>query len=157
MINKLHDKTQEARYTHCFKEWGTIMNEVTKVLQKIDKFNKEEMMKAGVKIFAGWGSFEDEHTLTISRKGSKVDNVDADRFLICTGATRKWPDGSEYKGRVTAQFPRNDNRFMTTDQVNLLDFLPRRLGVIGTGITAMEFAAIFAKCGTKVDCTNILH
>ena len=67
------------------------------------------------------------------------------------------PDGSEYKGRVTAQFPRNDNRFMTTDQVNLLDFLPRRLGVIGTGITAMEFAAIFAKCGTKVDCTNILH
>ena len=157
LLKDLHDKTREARYAQCSEDWGTIMQKGARMLQKFDEFNKEDLKKAGVKLFAGWGSFVDKNTLSVQRNSKKVGTVGADRFLICTGATRMWPDGSEYNGRVTAKFPQGDKRFMTTDQVNMLDFLPKRLAVIGTGITAMEFAAIFAKCGTKVTCTEIMQ
>ena len=166
LFKNLHDKTREARYTQCSQDWGTIMKNASKMLQKFDKFNKGDLFKAGVKLMAGWGSFVEklnrDHrtrttTLIVNREGTSVGTVGAEKFLVCTGATRMWPDGSKYKGRMTAKFPQGDKRFMTTDQVSLLDFLPKRLALIGTGITAMEFAAIFAKCGTEVTCTEIMQ
>ena len=138
------------------------------MLQAFDRHQQQELKKAHVKIVKGFGSFVNQNTIEISRSGPQGQTpavlgrrkscvgpegrrqVVADRILICTGASRKWPDGSEYKERVTAKFPENDERFMTTDQMNKLSFLPKRLGIIGTGIMAVEFSAIFAKCGTEV-------
>ena len=108
----------------------------------------------------------DAHTVEVNGK-----RISSDKIIICTGASRAWPSGKEYKGRLIAEFPRDDKRFLTADTVNGLTFLPQHLGIVGgmksiqyklcalcvimrrsftssmslgTGIIATEFAQIFA-------------
>jgi dihydrolipoamide dehydrogenase len=73
---------------------------------------------------------------------SGVQRFAADRFLLAVGSSPRVPAGIAVDGV----------RVLTSDHIERLPALPRRLAIIGAGVVGCEYATIFASLGqTEVD------
>ncbi len=85
----------------------------------------------------GWASFVDDHTVRVEGAGGSSEDVQADHFLIATGSSPR----PATVGTVDQQ------RIVDSDGVLQLNAFPRRLMIIGAGVTGCEYATIFANFG----------
>ncbi len=82
----------------------------------------------------GVAEFVSDHTVGINRADGSQEVIAADYFLIATGSTpRDLPD-----------IPCDHRRILTSDSILTLTDFPRRMMIIGAGITGCEYATIFA-------------
>lgn len=96
---------------------------------------------AGVEIVAGRGRLVGESTVEISPvDGGPSRTVDADMILIATGAAP----------RILPTARPDGERILTWQQVWSLREVPRRLIVIGSGVTGAEFAQAYLHLGSEV-------
>ena len=97
-------------------------------------------MNSNVEVIDGLASFKDEHTVNI-QTANGVEEVSADRIFINTGAKPFIPsvEGLEVGKRIHT----------SETLMNLEDF-PKTLTILGSGFIGLEFAATYAKFGTKV-------
>lgn len=110
----------------------------------IAKLNKVNYYKVAnnenVEVIDGLGSFVDEHTINI--KTDKGDyQVYGERIFINTGARPFVPkvEGLEIKKRI-----------YSSETLMDLEEFPETLAILGSGFIGLEFAATYAKFGTKV-------
>jgi glutathione reductase (NADPH) len=91
---------------------------------------------SGVHVFRGDATIVDSGTVQI--EGAATTTVKAKRLLIATGA------------RVNRHAVPGIEQAMTSDDVLNLRHVPKRLGVLGAGYIALEFASILRGLGSEV-------
>ncbi|HKD81080.1 MAG TPA: Si-specific NAD(P)(+) transhydrogenase [Candidatus Angelobacter sp.] len=100
---------------------------------------KAQLRRNQVNTLEGTARFLDEHSVEVVRDDASLV-VRGDNILIACG-TRPAHD---------AQMPVDGKRIFDSDQVHLLDELPRELVVVGAGIIGLEYASMFAAVGVRV-------
>jgi NAD(P) transhydrogenase len=100
---------------------------------------KAQLRRNQVSTLEGTARFLDEHSVEVVRDDTS-QVVRGDNILIACG-TRPAHD---------AQMPVDGRRIFDSDQVHLLDELPRELIVVGAGIIGLEYASMFAAVGVRV-------
>ncbi|MBF1094816.1 MAG: NAD(P)/FAD-dependent oxidoreductase, partial [Solobacterium sp.] len=111
------------------------------LIAKLNKANYDKVaMNSNVEVIDGLASFKDEHTVSIQTENG-VEEISADRIFINTGAKPFIPsvEGLEVGKRIHT----------SETLMNLEDF-PKTLTILGSGFIGLEFAATYAKFGTKV-------
>ncbi len=111
------------------------------LIAKLNKANYDKVaMNSNVEVIDGLASFKDEHTVNI-QTANGVEEISADRIYINTGAKPFIPsvEGLEV-----------GNRIHTSETLMNLEDFPRTLTILGSGFIGLEFAATYAKFGTKV-------
>lgn len=111
------------------------------LIAKLNKVNYDKVANnENVEVIDGLGSFVDDHTISI--KTDKGDyQVYGERIFINTGARPFVPkvEGLEIKKRIHSSETLMD-----------LEEFPETLSILGSGFIGLEFAATYAKFGTKV-------
>lgn len=111
------------------------------LIAKLNKANYDKVaMNSNVEVIDGLASFKDEHTVNI-QTANGVEEVSAERIFINTGAKPFIPsvEGLEV-----------GNRIHTSETLMNLEDFPKTLTILGSGFIGLEFAATYAKFGTKV-------
>ena len=111
------------------------------LIAKLNKANYDKVaMNSNVEVIDGLASFKDEHTVNI-QTANGVEEVFAERIFINTGAKPFIPsvEGLEV-----------GNRIHTSETLMNLEDFPKTLTILGSGFIGLEFAATYAKFGTKV-------
>ena len=111
------------------------------LIAKLNKANYDKVaMNNNVEVIDGLASFKDEHTVNI-QMANGVEEVSAERIFINTGAKPFIPsvEGLEV-----------GNRIHTSETLMNLEDFPKTLTILGSGFIGLEFAATYAKFGTKV-------
>ncbi|MBF1102627.1 MAG: FAD-dependent oxidoreductase [Solobacterium sp.] len=111
------------------------------LIAKLNKANYDKVaMNSNVEVIDGVASFKDEHTVSIQTTNG-VEEVSAERIFINTGAKPFIPsvEGLEV-----------GNRIHTSETLMNLEDFPKTLTILGSGFIGLEFAATYAKFGTKV-------
>ena len=110
------------------------------LIEELNQENYEEVISNNVEVIFGLASFKDEHTVNIKTAEEECD-VYTERVFINTGASPFVPEteGIEIKGRIH-----------TSETIMNLEEFPRSLAISGSGFIGLEFAASYAKFGTKV-------
>lgn len=95
---------------------------------------------ANVTVYDGTGRFTATLELTVDGKDGTTSVLTGDQFVLATGSRPIVPfiPGLEEVG------------YHTSNTIMRLDDLPRRLGIIGSGFVAAEFAHVFASYGVQV-------
>lgn len=100
---------------------------------------KAQLRRNQVTTLEGSARFIDTNTVEVVRDDASL-MVKGEKILIACG-TR--PAHNE-------QMPVDGKRIFDSDQVHLLDELPRELVVVGAGIIGLEYASMFAAVGVRV-------
>ncbi|MGY4765646.1 mycothione reductase [Kribbella sp. CWNU-51] len=95
---------------------------------------------ANVTVYDGTGRFTGVKELTVDNLDGTTSVFSADQFVLATGSRPIVPfiPGLEETG------------YHTSNTIMRLEQLPRRLGIIGSGFVAAEFAHIFSSYGVEV-------
>jgi glutathione reductase (NADPH) len=121
-------------------DWAKLRDNVQNEVSRLSDIYRANLEKAGVRIFEDRAVIEGPHTVRLAASGERFT---AERILVATGGRPIGLDG--LPGAELA---------ITSDEVFLLDRLPKRALVVGGGYIAVEFAAIFAGLGVE---TTLLH
>lgn len=96
----------------------------------------------------GWAGFVDAHRVSVRLQNGEHKEIKADHFLLCTGS----------KPRHFANVPVDQQRIFDSDGILQLDRFPKRLMIIGAGVTGCEYATIFSNFGqTRVFLVDHQH
>jgi mycothione reductase len=95
---------------------------------------------ANVAVYDGTGRFTGVKELTVDGKDGTTSVLTADQYVLASGSRPIVPfiPGLEETG------------YHTSNTIMRLEQLPRRLGIIGSGVVAAEFAHVFSSYGVEV-------
>jgi glutathione reductase (NADPH) len=110
-------------------DWAKLVAAKDIEIERLSRAYATRLQKAGCEVIAGRAVLQDPHTLDV---GGRI--ITAARILIATGGTPKKPAGE----------------WITSDDAFHLPALPQRIGILGGGYIAVEFAHIFAGFGAHV-------
>jgi len=114
-------------------------NVVTEQMHKIVRYNLE---KHGVKVFEGFASFKDAHTINI--KGATDQSIKGNYVLVATGSYPFQP----------SNIPFDNKRVHDSDSILDIQRFPKSICVVGAGVIGCEYATIFAAMGVKTYVVN---
>ncbi|SFO88455.1 dihydrolipoamide dehydrogenase [Amycolatopsis arida] len=103
------------------------------------------MKKNGISQFEGWGSFDDDKTITVRRRDGGTDTVTFDHCIIAAGATPKLLPGTRVSERV-----------VTYEEQILEAELPESVVIAGAGAIGVEFAYVLRNYGVQVTIVEFL-
>jgi dihydrolipoamide dehydrogenase len=105
------------------------------------------LMKARkIDVFNGTGALGADHTVTVSAVDGSTATLRADNVILAAGSVPRTIPGFDVDGTVV----------MTSDEVLMLDHVPKSVVVIGGGAIGCEFASTFADLGAKVTILEFL-
>lgn len=108
------------------------------LLSQIETFARGHWPGPGsITYLRGWGRFSDPARLTVDLAGGGAQDVSADRFLLCTGSKPRHFD------HITV----DQQRIFDSDGILQLKQFPKRLMIVGAGVTGCEYATIFSNFG----------
>lgn len=93
-----------------------------------------------VTVYRGAASFVDPHTLEVSSAEAPPVQIQGDVILIATGSHPYQPGGYMFE----------DPLIYDSNEILLLDDMPKSMIVVGGGVIGCEYACIFAVLGTQV-------
>ena len=105
---------------------------------------ENNLKRNGVDYVQGRASFSDEKTVDVHSEGEKVEQMQADYFIVATGARPYRPDWIDF----------SQPQVMDSDTILGMHEFPRTLTIIGAGVIGCEYATIFAPLGVKVNLVN---
>ena len=111
------------------------------LIAKLNKANYDKLAgNKNVEVIDGLASFKDDHTIKIQTDREEYE-VYAERVFINTGARPFIP---EIEGLQVGK------RIHTSETLMDLEEFPQTLTILGSGFIGLEFAASYAKFGSKV-------
>ena len=111
------------------------------LIAKLNKANYDKVSSnANVEVVDGLASFKDEHIINITTDNQDYE-VYADKIFINTGSIPFVPDIEGLK---------IEKRIHTSETLMNLEEIPHTMTIFGSGFIGLEFAASYAKFGTKV-------
>jgi len=118
-------------------DWKTLIANKDREIQRLNGIYRSILVDSGVTLLQAHARLVDAHTVEVEGK-----QYTAEHILIATGG---WPHVPAIPGREHA---------ITSNEAFYLEFLPRRVLVVGGGYIAVEFASIFHGCGAD---TKLLY
>ncbi|NYE75643.1 dihydrolipoyl dehydrogenase [Microlunatus parietis] len=103
------------------------------------------MKKNKITEIDGWGTFVDDHTLSVQGDSGEAQTVTFDHMIIAAGATTKLLPGTKLSERV-----------VTYEEQILTDTLPESIIIAGAGAIGVEFAYVLSNYGVKVTIVEYL-
>ena len=100
------------------------------------------MKSRGIVTYAGDGAYEGDGRISVSTGERLV----GDKVIISTGSRPRVIPGFEVDGRYV----------LTSDEVLLLEELPKSVAIVGGGVIGCEFASLMADLGSKVTIVEAL-
>jgi mercuric reductase len=100
----------------------------------------------GWEIISGTATFTDGPALDVALSAAGTIRVEADRYLIATGAA---PWAPVVEGLA-------DSGYLTSTTAMELDTVPASMIVVGAGAVGLEMAQLFARLGTRVTLVEAL-
>lgn len=100
----------------------------------------DNLRRHRVKLYKGYGSFLDAHTVQVDAPGAPPSRLTGDVVLIAVGS-------HPYRPPV---FPFQDPRVYDSDTVLNLHDIPREMVVVGGGVVGCEYACMFSALGIRV-------
>jgi NAD(P) transhydrogenase len=100
---------------------------------------KAQLRRNYVSTFEGEARFVDPHTVEVVTEDG-IQLLRGENILIACGT----------RPAHSAEIPIDGKRIFDSDQVNLLEEVPRDLVIVGAGIIGLEYACMFATLGVKV-------
>ncbi|EPY43839.1 dihydrolipoamide dehydrogenase [Angomonas deanei] len=99
-----------------------------------------QLKASDVGLYYGTGAFVDPNTVTVQMNDGKTETIEADYFVIATGAQPRPHPTAKADGKVV----------FTSDDIMMQPF-PKSVVIIGAGVIGCEFASIYANFNqTKV-------
>ncbi len=105
-----------------------------------DAYMAAQLDRNNITLLRGRASFVSPQELTMRRIDGSQSTVHAPIVIIATGS----------RPRPVAQVPVDHEHLLDSDSILALAYLPRSLLVLGGGVIASEYAAMFAALGCKV-------
>ena len=104
------------------------------------EYRRHHPNNANVTVYDGTARFTAERELTVTAPDGEARVLTANKFVLASGSRPIIPfiPGLEEVG------------YHTSDTIMRLEKLPRRLGIIGSGFVAAEFAHVFSSFGVEV-------
>jgi dihydrolipoamide dehydrogenase len=136
---------------HTFKTHGIELKELQVNLAQMIKRKNEVvdqtvkgvdflMNKNKVKVFHGWGSFVDPHTVKVSKEDGSSEQITSKNIIIATGSRP-----------TELPFAKFDfKRILSSTEALNLPEVPKHLIVIGAGVIGAELGSVYARLGAKV-------
>ena len=115
-------------------DWGALIENKDKEIDRLNKAYVRNLEAAGAELILERAIIKDKHTIELASGRT----VTAKYLLIATGAAPFVP--RHLPGHELA---------ITSNEAFDLDFLPRRIVIVGGGYIAVEFAGIFAGLGVE--------
>ena len=115
-------------------DWGALIENKDKEIDRLNKAYVRNLEAAGAELILERAIIKDKHTIELASGRT----VTAKYILIATGAAPFVP--RHLPGHELA---------ITSNEAFDLDFLPRRIVIVGGGYIAVEFAGIFAGLGVE--------
>lgn len=101
---------------------------------------RDHLVSNGVDMMVGRGRFADANTVEVVGADDSVETVAADHVLVAVGTEPTRPEG----------IPFDHANVITTDELLLLDHLPRSMVIVGGGVIGTEYASMLALLGIRI-------
>ena len=109
------------------------------VVRSLRQVVTENIVRHKIQLIRGQASFEDPHTVRVTREGEPDRLLTGDIILVATGSVPTRPK----------DVPFNDPRVHDSDEILEMVNLPRSMAVVGAGVIGCEYTTIFAALGIK--------
>lgn len=128
----------ESRDASITVDLATVNGRVKELAHAQSDDIRERLLREGVTVLRGRARFSDPETVSVAGESNR--EITAGTILIATGARpRTLPDAMP-----------DGERILTWEQLYDLPELPRRLIVVGSGVTGAEFASAYHALGSHV-------
>src|SRR5882724_10617247 len=118
----------------------SLMTRKEEVIASHEHFMGAQLARNGIDLCQGVARFLSPSQLEISDISGAKRRVSARYIVIATGSSPRTPD----------DVPVDHEHILDSDSILSVSYLPESLTVLGSGVIACEYAAIFAALGTKV-------
>ncbi|MDR0960384.1 MAG: dihydrolipoyl dehydrogenase [Propionibacteriaceae bacterium] len=125
-------------YGKAFKRSREVSERMVKGIHFLMKKNK-------ITEYNGWGTFVDDHSLTLEHDTGETETITFDNCIIATGATTKMLPGVQLGQRV-----------VTYEEQIMSDTLPESIVICGAGAIGTEFAYVLRNYGVDVTIVEYL-
>lgn len=136
--NQFPEEAKEKPYSKYLM--GDLLSYKDQILESKNKKVENDLTKNEVDTYRGYGTLIDKHTIEVKNWEGEKKSFTAEYILLATGGANKPAEG----------FKVDHNIILDDNSVLSLTHIPRRLVVIGNGITALEYATTFSSLGTRV-------
>jgi len=109
------------------------------VVRSLRQVVTENIVRHKIQLFRGHASFEDAHTVRVTREDAPDRLLTGDVILVATGSVP-----TRHK-----DIPFTDQRIHDSDEILEMVNLPRTMAVVGAGVIGCEYTTIFAALGIK--------
>ncbi|KAK7200299.1 dihydrolipoamide dehydrogenase [Novymonas esmeraldas] len=113
-----------------------LIKAITNAAETREAQTLEVLANAEIELLSGVGAFKTPHSVGVSKADGTEDIVEADYFVIATGAQPRPHPTAVADGKVV----------FTSDDI-MMHPLPKSIVIIGAGVIGCEFASIFANFG----------
>ncbi|MCA8942243.1 MAG: Si-specific NAD(P)(+) transhydrogenase, partial [Planctomycetes bacterium] len=118
----------------------SLMTRLDEVTSSHDHFLTEQLTRNHVEFRHGRARFLSDREIEVQTVRGEADRFTADYFVIAVGS----------RPRTPADVPVDHEHILDSDSWLSLNYLPRSLIVLGSGVIACEYASTFASLGVEV-------
>lgn len=126
---------------------ASLLSRTREVVTAHERTWGRHLKDAGVGVIHGRVRFVDkasDHTFLVQTVRRESFQVRAETIVLATGSRPRMPDN----------IPVDHEMILDSDSILSLPWLPKKLIVLGGGVIATEYAAIFASLGVEVVCVD---
>jgi NAD(P) transhydrogenase len=121
-----------------------LLARVADVIQRETTVQADQLQRNDVAVILGAAAFRDPHTVTVETDvGGRM--LSAAHFLIAVGTRPAEPRGVRPDGRTV----------ILSDDLLVLQDVPRSMAVVGAGVIGIEYASMFAELGLEVTLVDM--
>ncbi|TPP50714.1 pyridine nucleotide-disulfide oxidoreductase family protein [Leishmania donovani] len=117
---------------------SNLLKAITNAAETRETQTLEVLANAEIEVLFGFGSFKTPNSVAVAKKDGTEETVEADYFVIATGAHPRPHPTAVADGKVV----------FTSDDI-MMQPLPKSVVIIGAGVIGCEFASIFANFGSS--------
>ncbi len=136
------------RYKNAQKLLGTeqptelppLMANVDRIIEQHDAYISHQLQRNFIERIHGRASFLSNDVLEVVSPGGKRQQVRGHNIFIATGSIPRQPDHIEI----------DHEHVLDSDSILSMTYLPKSMLVLGGGVIACEYAAVFASLGVEV-------
>ncbi len=140
-FNASHNfKTHGINLTNLKVDMNQMIERKNQVVSQTVEGVKFLMKKNKITVYYGFGSFENQNTLSITKKDGTQEMITSEKFIIATGSKPYTIPGVEI----------DKTRIITSTEALNLKEVPKSMIVIGGGVIGLEMGSVFARLGTKI-------
>jgi NAD(P) transhydrogenase len=112
---------------------------VQKVVEREIDVIGAQLNRNGITVIGGTASFLDPHAIEVQTEKGQI-NVTADYILIACGS----------RPHHSPDIPLDGKQICDSDQLLLIEEIPRQMIVVGAGVTGLEYASMFTALNREV-------